>query len=186
MARGGRRSVQPLPDYTRRKPLSDGRWGYYFEPPTWAAKPKDGDDRGPCPVGAEALGTDYADAVQRVEKVLLPLFDSWRTRGLTDMVPKGPRRGTLDWLFSVYRSTGKFTALGRKVQTLYDAGLALVADHALKDGRRLGDIMLGSIDANIVDALYAKLLPMPNRQSAADLPAREGRPVPLFLEGLPM
>jgi len=183
MARGigGRRSVQPLPDYTRRKPLSDGRWGYYFEPPTWAIRPKSGDDRGPCPVGAEALGTDYAAAVQRVEKVLLPLFDSWRTRGLTDMVPKGPRRGTLDWLFSVYRASDKFTRLGRKVQALYDAGLALVADHALKDGRRLGDVGLGSIDANIVDALYAKLLPMPSGRLSKD-----GRPVPLFREGLPV
>ena len=177
MARGGRRSVQPLPDYTRRKPLSDGRWGYYFEPPTWAVKPKAGDDRGPCPVGAEALGNDYAAAVQRVEKVLLPLFDSWRTRGLTDMVPKGPRRGTLDWLFSLYRASDKFTTLGRKVQALYDAGLALVADHALKDGRRLGDVGLGSIDANIVDALYGKLLPMRDVG---------GRPVPLFREGLPV
>ena len=25
----------PLPDYTRRKPLAGGRWGYYFTPPSW-------------------------------------------------------------------------------------------------------------------------------------------------------
>src|SRR5258707_2938864 len=81
MARGGRRSVQPLPDYTRRKPLADGRWGYYFEPPTWALKPKDGDDRGPCPVGAKNLGTDYDAACRRVENELLPQFNAWRTGG---------------------------------------------------------------------------------------------------------
>src|SRR5258706_10209999 len=99
MARGGRRSVQPLPAYTRGERLGGGRWGYYFKPPTWALKPKKPDDRGPCPVGCEPLGNDYAAAVKRVETVLLPLFDSWRTRGLADLVPiKGARRGTLDWL----------------------------------------------------------------------------------------
>ena len=67
-----RRSVLPLPDYTRRKPLAGGRWGYYFTPPSWALKPREGDDRGPCPVGCEALGTDYNAAVKRVEGVTPP------------------------------------------------------------------------------------------------------------------
>ena len=79
----------PLPDYTRRKPLAGGRWGYYFTPPSWALNPREGEDRGPCPVGCEALGTDYDAAVKRVERVLLPVFDSWRTRGLAELAPQG-------------------------------------------------------------------------------------------------
>jgi hypothetical protein len=177
MSRRGGRIVLRKPRYTRLERRADGKIAYVFEPPSWARKPKDGDDRGPCPVGREVVGTDYDAAFKRVETVLLPILDSWRTRGLADMVPQGPRRGTLDWLFAVYRASDKFRKLGRKVQTLYDAGLKLAADHPLKDGRRLGDVGLGSIDANIVDALYGKLLPL--RDGG-------GRPVPLFREGIPV
>jgi hypothetical protein len=166
-----RRTVQPLPDYTRRKPLAGGRWGYYFTPPTWALGPKEGDDRGPCPVGCEALGTDYAAAVARVESVLLPLFDSWRTRGAIDLVPDRPRKGTLDWLFAEYRTTSKFKNLGRKMRKLHNDGFALVADYLLKDGRRLGAVALPDIEPGVVDQLYQKLLP---KRDA------EGAPVPLL------
>jgi hypothetical protein len=101
------RSVKPLPRYMRRKPLTGGRWGYFFEPPTWAR-------RAGCPVDAEPLGDDYDLAVRRAEDILLKAFDSWRTGGLSDMVPIGPSIGTFDWLVSVFkvtspgkRSTGK-------------------------------------------------------------------------------
>jgi hypothetical protein len=151
--KGRRRSVLPLPAYTRRKPLAGGRWGYYFTPPSWALKPREGDDRGPCPVGCEALGTDYDAAVRRVDRVLLAVFDSWRTRGLAELAPQGPRKGTLDWLFAEYRGTLGYLKLGRKVRALHEAGFALVGDHRLKDNRRLGEIALTSIDAAVVDPL---------------------------------
>ena len=161
-----RRSVLPLPDYTRRKPLAGGRWGYYFTPPSWALKPPEGDDRGPCPVNCEALGTDYDAAVKRVERVLLPLFDSWRTRGLVELAPQGPRIGTLEWLFAEYRGTLAYQKLARKVRALHEAGFALIGGHRLKDGRRLGEIALTSIDAAVVDPLYRKLLPMHDKDGA--------------------
>jgi hypothetical protein len=174
-----RRTVLPLPDYTRRKPLAGGRWGYYFTPPSWALKPREGDDRGPCPVGCEALGTDYAEAVKRVERLLLPLFDSWRTRGLAELAPQRPRKGTLDWLFAEYRGTLAYQKLGRRVRVLHEAGFALVGNHPLKDGRRLGEIALTSIDASVVDPLYRKLLPMHDKGGAPllgpDGAARERR-----------
>jgi hypothetical protein len=90
------RSAKPLPRYTRRKPLASGQWGYFFEPPTWAR-------RAGCPVGAEPLGEDYDLAVRRAEDILLKAFDSWRTGGLSDMVPIGPSIGTFDWLVSVFK-----------------------------------------------------------------------------------
>lgn len=167
----------PLPDYTRRKPLAGGRWGYYFEPPTWARRLKPGDDRGPCPVGPEQLGTDYEAAVRRVETTLLPLFDSWRTRGLSDLTPSSAREGTLEWLFKAYRDTDKFKKLSRKMRKLHDAGFKLVADYQLKDGRRLGDVTLGLIDGGVVDRLYEKLLPLRDR---------EGEPLPLLRDGAPV
>lgn len=175
--RPARRTSLRLPGYTRRKPLADGRWGYYFEPPTWARRPRAGDDRGPCPVGSEHLGTDYDAAVCRVETVLLPLFDNWRTRGAADLLPNGPRRGTLDWLFLIYRSTDKFTKLGAKVQQLYADGMRLVANYPLKDGRRLGEFALIGIDAVHIDKLYNKLLPLRDAN---------GNSVPLIRDGVPV
>jgi len=170
--------VQPLPDYTRRKPLAGGQWGYYFEPPSWARKPPDNDDRGPCPVGAEQLGKDYAAAVERVENVLLPLFDSWRTRGIADLFPpKALRPGTLDWLFAAYRGSKRYKRLSRKMRLLHETGFGLVGNYLLKDGRKLGEVMLTSIDPDIVDQLYEKLLPMR---------AGDGRPVPSMRGGRPV
>jgi hypothetical protein len=58
------KTVLPLPRYVRRKWLRGAQcWGYFFEPPTWARHPSF--ERGPCPVGAEELGTDYAPAHRR-------------------------------------------------------------------------------------------------------------------------
>jgi hypothetical protein len=42
------------------------------------------------PRHAEPVGPDYTAAIERAEYVLLPAFDSWRSRGLTDMVRSGP------------------------------------------------------------------------------------------------
>lgn len=63
-----------LPRYCRRKALKHGGWAYFFEPPTWAR-------RQGCTIEPEALGEDFDAAVDRVKKVLLPAFDSWRSGG---------------------------------------------------------------------------------------------------------
>jgi hypothetical protein len=89
------RTIQPLPRYVRRRWLKEQTWAYFFEPPTWARK--DG-----CPVSAEALGNDYESA-REAESVLLPLFDSWRTGGLSDVVPQRALPGTFDWLVKVFK-----------------------------------------------------------------------------------
>ena len=62
------RTALKLPRYCRRKPLKNGRWAYFFEPPTWARKQE-------CPLEAEALGQNYDAAVSRAENVLLPAFN---------------------------------------------------------------------------------------------------------------
>ena len=55
------RTALKLPRYCRRKPLKNGRWAYFFEPPTWARKQE-------CPLEAEALGQNYDGAVSRADR----------------------------------------------------------------------------------------------------------------------
>ena len=124
-------TASKFPRYCRRKALKGGRWAYFFEPPTWARKQS-------CPVKAEALGVEHAAAVERAENVLLPAFDSWRSRGLTDMVPAFPIPGTFDWLVCVFKTHQKWKEIDHKTQRLYERGLALFANHTLKDGSRTG------------------------------------------------
>ena len=75
-----------------------------------------------CHVSAEALGQDYATAVDRVEKILLPAFDSWRSNGLTDMIPACPVPGTFDWLVGVFKGHQKWKEIDHKTQRLYHQG----------------------------------------------------------------
>lgn len=145
------RTTLPLPRYVRRKLLRGGRWGYFFEVPSWAKAAG-------CPLRNEALGTDYAEAVGRAERVLLPQLDSWRTRGTSDTVPLGPAVGTLDWLIACYREHRTFTELGRWTRMRHQIGFDLVAGYRLQDGRRLGDIPLARIGPSVADGVYERLL----------------------------
>src|SRR5580700_6307484 len=116
------RTTRPLPRYVRRKPLVNGAWGYFFQPPTWAK-------RAGCTVQSAALGFNYEVARQRAEDVLLPAFDSWRTGGRSDMVPTGKKVGTFDWLATVFKEHRAYKIeIDRPTRRMYDQGLALVAD----------------------------------------------------------
>lgn len=161
-------SAFQLPRYCRRKPLQDGGWAYYFEPPTWARKQG-------CYVRAEALGADYAAAKERAENILLPAYDSWRSKGLTDMVPLSPAPGTFDWLVSVFKSHQKWNEIDHKTQRLYDQGLALFANYTLKDGSRAGSKQISDFTKGFVDAIYAKLLVVEHKDAAGSLVRRERR-----------
>jgi hypothetical protein len=157
-----------FPRYCRRKPLKNGRWAYFFEPPTWARK------RG-CHVKAEALGNEYTVAVHRAEKVLLPAFDSWRSRGLTDMVPASPVPGTFDWMVSIFKAHRKWKEIDHKTQRLYEQGLALFANHKLKDGSRAGSKQLSDFTKAFVDAVYEKLLVVEDEDVDGKIVKRERR-----------
>jgi hypothetical protein len=141
----------PLPRYMRRKFLRSNTWSYFFDIPTWAR-------RSGCTVPNEALGTDYGDAVFRVEKVLLPVFDSWHTKGASDLVPAGLQKGTLDWIISEFKSSPKWKGLSYRTQVVHESGFCITADYQLKDGRRLGEVRAESITTAVIDAVYEKLL----------------------------
>jgi hypothetical protein len=157
-----------FPRYCRRKILKSGRWGYFFEPPTWARKQG-------CPVKAEALGAEQAAAVERTENVLLPAFDSWRSRGLTDMVPASPAPGTFDWLVGIFKGHQKWKEIDHKTQRLYEQGLALFANHKLKDGSRAGSKQISDFTKAFVDAIYAKLLVVEAEDADGNIVKRERR-----------
>ena len=161
------RTVQPLPRHVRRKWLKGQTWAYFFEPPTWARK--DG-----CPVAAEALGGDYESARDKAESVLLPLFNSWRTGGLSDVVPQRALPGTFDWL-KVFKENRAWSEIDKKTQRMYEQGLNLVADHILKDSTRVGSKLLLSFTRGFVDALYAKILVVEEVDSEGQTNKRERR-----------
>ncbi|WP_050044046.1 hypothetical protein [Bradyrhizobium sp. LTSPM299] len=157
-----------LPRYFRPKQLKCGRWAYFFEPPTWARKQS-------CPVRAEALGENFAAAVERTKNILLPAFDSWRSGGLTDMVPTSPVPGTFDWLVGIFRAHQKWREIDHKTQRLYGQGLTLFANHELKDGSRAGSKQITDFTKAFVDAVYAKLLVAEQKDADGNIVKRERR-----------
>ena len=138
----------------RGKLLSSGSIAYFWAPPTWAIQ------RG-CTVGAEALGTDYSKAKDRCDKVLNPQFTGWRTGSLVGATADRPAVGTFDWMVSIYKSHPKYTGRPKVTRKNYDAALALVSKHVLKDGRTFGNLSLSSISPGAVDRLHEKLMAKP-------------------------
>jgi hypothetical protein len=160
------RSALPLPRYVRRKPLRSGGWGYFFDLPTWAR-------RAGCTISREALGVDYAKAVERAETVLLPAFDSWRTGGKSDAVSTTAALGTLDWVFAEYRADRRYTKLDTRTKRNHEVGFRLVGGHLLKDGRKLGSVRLTAINTAVIDALYEKLLIVKETDATGNVIERE-------------
>ncbi|MCK1621447.1 hypothetical protein IVA96_33740 [Bradyrhizobium sp. 159] len=157
-----------LPRYCQRKLLANNTMAYYFSPPTWAR-------RQGCDLGPEALGSDYASAVERVEKVLLPAFESWRSRGLSDMMPVSPAPGTFDWLIGIFQAHQKWGEIETTTQRQYEKSLALFANHELKDGSRVGSKQLSDFTKAFVDAVYGKLLVVTKVGKNGEVVVRERR-----------
>jgi hypothetical protein len=156
-----RRSALPLPRYVLRKPSKAGGWSYFFNPPIWARAAG-------CPVKAEALGTDYHAAVLRAETILLPQFDVWRDSDVAAAYA-GP---TLDWVFAEYRADRRYAKLDVRN---HESGFRLVGGHMLKDGRRLGTMLLSAITTAVTDALYEKLLVVTETDADGNTITRERR-----------
>jgi hypothetical protein len=113
--------------------------------------------------------------VQRAETVLLPAFDAWCS-GVDDTSPTvGAAAGTLDWVFSVYRSDRRFTDLDDRTERNHEVGFRLVGGFLLSDGRRLGQIQLTSVTSDVIDALFDKLLVIKETDAAGNTIERERR-----------
>jgi hypothetical protein len=163
------RSALPLPRYVERKPLRAGGWAYYFHVPRWAR-------RAGCTVENSPLGPDYAAAVERAEKVLLPAFDAWRKGGSSPLEsPAVVPFGTLDWMFAEYRSDRRYTKLDAKSKRNHEVGFKLVGGYILKNGKRLGEKQLTTIDTALIDDLYEKLLILKITDDEGNIIERERR-----------
>jgi hypothetical protein len=133
------------------KRLRGGVTGYYWAPPTWALK------KG-CQMNREALGSDYAEAKRRCDELLNPQLHAWMRRGEVGEVSPRLEPGTFDWMVATFKRSPKYIDLPAKTRKSYDDALALIGDHVVKDGRRVGSFSLKAITGAVVDKLHAKLL----------------------------
>jgi hypothetical protein len=143
--------VRKKPRYTNRKWLTGAkRWAYYFTVPSWAR------ERG-CTVEDKALGMERDAAYDYAETVLLPQFDSWRTGGLSDLAEVRGAVGTFDWMITTFKADKKYRKLSDGQKRNHERGFDMVANYALKDGRRIGSLAVALITTKMADRLLEKL-----------------------------
>ena len=135
--------------------------------PTWARKAG-------CPIKTEPLGIDHAAAVERAETILLPAFDAWRSGADPEKITTA-RTGTLDWVFAEYRADRRYTELDKRTQRNHESGFRIVGHYALKNGQRLGEMLVSAITTAIIDLLYAKLLIVRETDADGNVIERERR-----------
>lgn len=145
------------PRYMREKSLADGRAAYYWSPQIR-------DLRNECPVRPEALGFDYAAAVERSNFLNLHL-DAWRGgREISKDLDLSARFGTVGWWIERYKRTDAFKMLSARSREDYEEALRRLSDlqTELIDAKtgspvRVGTLPVGSLSAGAVDKLYAML-----------------------------
>jgi hypothetical protein len=91
------------------------------------------------------------------------------------MVPASPVPGTFDWLVGIFKAHQKWKEIDHKTQRLYEQGLALFANHKLKDGSRAGSKQISDFTKAFVDAIYAKLLVVESEDPDGNIVKRERR-----------
>lgn len=90
-------------------------------------------------------------------------------------MPLGIAPGSFDWLAGVFKAHQKWKEIDHKTQRLYEQGLALFADHLLKDGTRAGSKQIADFTKGFVDAVYAKLLIVEEKDANGNVVWRERR-----------
>lgn len=91
------------------------------------------------------------------------------------MAPASPVLGTFDWLVCIFKAHQKWKEIDFKTQRLYAQGLALFANHELKDGSRAGSKQIADFSKGFVDAVYAKLLVVERKDATGNIVKRERR-----------
>jgi hypothetical protein len=139
------------PRYMREKRLKAGGIAYYWEPQRRDVT------RG-CSVHAEALGPNYATAIERAT-LLNRHLDAWRS-GLDgtkiDVAQRG--YGTVAWLFDTYLKSPAFQKrVSQRSRYEYRRALARIEDTPTTTGGKVGELPVGSITPAAVDKIYSKL-----------------------------
>ena len=151
---------EALPRFVIRKVSRAGDVRYFWNPPLRILRvTKDFECR--------ALGRDLEIAKTRSE-VFNRALDHWRIHGyLPGEGPRPrdlpPRPGSIDDMLATYRAhspsrKGSYEQLTPAAKKSYFYLMTRFADHVLKDGRRLGQVSVKSIDPPAVDRLYEALL----------------------------
>jgi hypothetical protein len=91
------------------------------------------------------------------------------------MVPAAVAPGSFDWLAGVFKAHQKWKEIDHKTQRLYEQGLSLFANHSLKDGTRAGSKQISDFTKGFVDAVYAKLLVVEEKDADGNSIRRERR-----------
>ena len=138
------------PRYMVERRLNDGSIAYY-----WRVRKKD--RTAGFPIHSEVLGLDYALAADRA-RMLNAHYDAWRhSLGDAKDIDKGPRFGTVQWLFERYRRSPAFEPVSERSRPEYLRALARIEDIPTKAGGSVGQLPVASITARAVDKIYAAL-----------------------------
>jgi hypothetical protein len=146
-----------LPRYVIPKRLAGGRVAFYFNVPTKYRALK-------CPVPNEALGTDYAQMLERSDS-LNGLFDEWDRQRKGEPVTSisMPKYGSVDWLFREYKQSRAYLdKVAVRSRRDYEWAMAEICDTLTKKGDRVGDRMVKSITPRAADKLYDKFISGPD------------------------
>ena len=144
--------MKPLgwPRYMIAKRLVSGVAAYY-----WNAR--NADIAAGFKLHREALGTDYADALNRAAR-LNGLLDAWRAgREGEKSLDTGSRFGMVDWWLEAYTHSSAFLKLKDRTKPAYRYQLRLLADVPTRTGARLGDLPARAITPASVDKIYEAL-----------------------------
>lgn len=133
----------------RAKKLTNGTTAFYWQPPDWARPPARRNGR-VCPVGAEALGSNLAEAIAAAE-TRNAAFDDWRNGSEPTHA-----KGSVAWLFGWYRGLKRFKELTHKTRRDYIRAMDLVAGFSMKNGK-FGVRSAAKVDGEAADKLYEKL-----------------------------
>ena len=138
------------PRYMLAKRLRDHRIAYYWSP-------NKRDLESGCTMRREALGTDYAAAIDRAA-LLNKHVDSWRQgRDAPKDLDHAPDFGSLRWLVERYKRSRAWEKVSVRSRADYERGFRLVVDFPTKAGGTLGGLPVASMTARAADKLYLGL-----------------------------
>ena len=138
------------PRYMLAKRLRDNRIAYYWSP-------HKRDLKSDCTLRREALGFDYATAIDRAE-LLNRHLNSWRQgREAPKDLDHRADFGSLRWLVERYKRSRAWEKVSARSRGDYERAFRLVLDFETKTGSELGRLPAASITARAADKLYLGL-----------------------------
>jgi len=139
------------PSYVIEKRLQGGRVAYYWNPPVR-------DLAAGFPLTREALGTDYAQAIERADLLNTHLHAWRRGRGGIRLEAAEPGYGTVAWLFDRYLKSSAFEKrVAERSRYEYRRALKRIEDTPTTVGGTVGGLPIASITPAAVDKIYEKL-----------------------------